>query len=504
MRREIALVVFIVLAGFLFRYWHITSTGWVTDEESFYLGMLYKNHSAFHFSDADTYDKLAQGFLKNRSLDLPFNPPFTSFFLIAVYTVFGKSFFAAKIIYAMLGSVSLAFIYVTARILFSAPVAAATATLCAASFTLIFITGSLNIENVYLFTLSLSVCLFVLLYMEKGMALRRPRLFAFLFGLSAGCAALSRSEFLLILAAMFFFGLFKNGWSAKHKALTAMMALIGVLVVITPWSARNYVYMKDFNARRSAANLPEFVPLSLNGPFNFVEGHNPMATGTYAPGFVGELVQGYRVNMNPNDERHLAFLRDGYSIGWNYIINNPKKELALLPVKMKVFLNGFANGFMLGNFPAGLAGGSESMADSFVPDKKAALYAGIVLFLVGIVLLIVRGGSPVRFLPAVIVSAVLFVTISYYGLSRLAYPILPYYYMIVSVSLHFIAERFGMLERLPKRFALSVVALLVVVGFLQSRSFTVLHKKESGVYGKFKLTYDRSISKKMLSGAKVK
>ncbi len=497
-RREIALVVFIVLAAFLFRYWHITSTGWVTDEKTFYLGMLHKNSSVFHFSDADTYDRLAQGFINKGSLDLPFNPPFTTFFLIAVYTVFGKNFFAAKVVYALLGSVSLALIYVTARLLFGRPAAAAAAILCAASFTLISITGGLNIENIYLFTLSLSVCLFALLYTQTGAAGRRPHLFSFLFGISAGLAALSRSEFALILAAMFLFGFFNKGWSAKQKAVIAVTAMAGVLLVLTPWSARNYAYMKDFNARHPAANLPLFVPLSMNGPFNFVEGHNPMANGTYAPRFVGELEEGYRVVMNPNDERHLAYLRDGYAIGWEYIKNNPAREMELLPVKLNVFLDGFANGFMLKNFPAGLSGGSRSMADSFVPDSKAALYAGIILFAVGFAVLVVRGGSPIRFLPSVVIGAVLFVTVAYYGLSRLAYPVLPYYYMIVSVGGVFIAERFFMMKRTPKWFAPSIVALLVIAGFLQSLSLTVLRREDIGPYGKFKLTYERSLPKKMI------
>ncbi|MFQ5432048.1 MAG: ArnT family glycosyltransferase [Nitrospinota bacterium] len=487
-RREIALVAFIVLAAFLFRYWHITSTGWVTDEKTFYLGMLHKNHSPLHFSDADTYDKLAQGFIKNGSLDLPFNPPLTSFLLIAIYKMFGKNFFAAKLFYAMLGSVSLVFVYVTARLLFGRIAAAAASILCAASFTLIFIIGGLNIENVYLFTLSLSVCLFALLYTQTGMAGRRPYLFSFLFGLSAGCAALSRSEFLLILAAMFLFGFFKNGWSAKDKAVITVTVSLGIAVIITPWSARNYVYMKDFNERHPTANLPLFVPLSLNGPFNFVEGHNPTANGTYAPAFAGKLEDGYRVAMNPNDERHLAYLRDGYAIGWDYIKNNPVREIELLPAKLNVFLNGFANGFMLANFPAGLYGGSESMADSFVPDSKAALYAGIILFAAGFAVLIVRGGSPIRFLPSIVIGAALLVTVAYYGLSRLAYPVLPYYYMVISVGAVFIAERFFIMKRLPKWFASSVVALLIIAGFWQSRSFFVMHKKDIGPYGKFKLT----------------
>ena len=485
-----------MLAAFLFRYWHITSTGWVTDEKTFYLGMIHKNYSVFHFSDADAYNKLAWGFMKNGTLDLPFGPPLATFFLIAVYTVFGKSFFAAKVVYALLGSVSLAFVYVTARLLFGAPAAAATAILCAASFALIFITGGLNIENIYLFTLSLSVCLYALLYTQTGMAGRRPYLFTLFFGLSAGLAMLSRSEFVLILAAMFLFGLFKNGWSPKQKAVITLTAMAGVLMVITPWSVRNYFYMKDFNARHPAANLPLFVPLSMNGPFNFAEGHNPAANGTYAPRFVGELEEGYRVVMNPNDERHLAYLRDGYAIGWEFIKNNLKKELELLPIKLKVFLDGFANGFMLKNFPAGLSGGSRSMADSFVPDSKAALYAGIVLFAVGIAALVVRGGSPIRFLPAVVIGAVLLVTVAYYGLSRLVYPVLPYYYMIISVGALFIAERFFIMKRLPKWFAPSVIALLVIAGFLQSRSFSVFHRKDIGPYGKFKLKYERPLFKK--------
>lgn len=500
-RREIALVAFIILAAFFLRYWHITSTGWVTADESFYLGMQTKNSSVFHFSDADFYEKLVDGYLENKTFDIPFAPPFTQFLLIAGYSLFGKNYFALKIVYALIGSLSLVSIYITARELFGKETAILTITLCAASFTLIFITGGLNIENVYLFTVSLAAALFVLLYRERGAAQARPFLFSFVFGFSAGAAALTRSEFTLVLAVMLLFIVLKKGWDARKKARVVLFTLLGCAVLLGPWTIRNYVYMKDFNARYPAANLPQFVPMSLNGPFNFAEGHHPAANGSYSPAFAGKLKGGYHVVLRPDNPRQLAYVRDGYRMGWEYIKNNPARELKLVPVKVKIFLDGFANGFMLNNFPAGLKGKSESMADSFVPDSSAPLVAGLFLFFIGCYAIVMRReAGAIRYFPLVPLGAVLLVTLVFYGLSRLAYPVLPYYYMVISAGSVYIAQRWRLIERLPKNFAFSIIALIILVGFIQSRSLTVLYKKESGPFGKFEVTYKRSISKKTLDG----
>ncbi len=494
--REIAVVIFIFLAAFLFRYWHLTSLGWVTDSQTHYLGMKLGNSSILHFSDADTYTILADNLLSGEGTNLPFNPPFTIFVLAAIYFTFGKSFFIAKLIYALMGSGALVSVYVIARELYGRPVALLTMLICSVSFALIFITGGLNIENVYLFTSSLAICLFVLLYGEKWIFKKRPYALSFVFGVVCGTAILTRAEFTIVLAAMFFYGLFKREWTISTKTKIVAATLAGMIVFMGPWTYRNYLFMTDLNTKIPGADLPVFVPVSLNGPFNFIEGHHPNATGTYAPDLVGPLKAGYLASLEPRDTRHLMFVRDGYSLGWDLIKKNPGKELKLIPVKLRVFSGGFANGFFLNNFPVGIKGGSENMADSFVPDSKFMVYTGGLAFLAGLLVLVFKKGKrKIEYLPLIPLCAVLFITIAFYGLSRMAYPVLPYYYMIISIGVAAFAKRANLADNLSRILVIVVIIAFLSAGFAQSREKTVLHKEDAGGFGKFRLTVKEKIGK---------
>ncbi|MBI5178674.1 MAG: glycosyltransferase family 39 protein [Nitrospinae bacterium] len=492
--KEVWVVLLIVAAAFLLRYWHLSSLGWVDEKSASYLGMILTDSSILHFSDADSYTSMAKDVLEGRGLNLPFNPPMVTFLLIALYKVFGYDYFAAKIVYALLGSLALIPVYWVARELFGKAVAFATILLCAGSFTLIMLVGALNIENVYLFTLSVAVAAFVALYRERGLAGKYPLAFAFVFGLCSAAALLTRSEFALILAVFFVMGVLKRGWGRAHKAKVAVFAVIGLALALAPYTYRNYVYMADFNNQVPSAHLPVFVPVAMNGPFNFVEGHSPYANGTYAPAVAGELKDGYMANLNAADPVHLAFLRDGFRIGWEYAKHTPKKELENLPVKARVFLRGFANGFLLNNFMAGMEGGSESMADSFVPDSKWLLWLLFALFGVGAVLLCKEGISQ-KLLPLAPVGAVLFTCVVFYGLSRLVYPVLPFFFMVASVALVWLWRKLNCAVAKPYLVAAIVAAVFIVAGFAQSRQRTILAKEPMGGYGKFHLTVLEKVPK---------
>ncbi len=494
--REIGVVIFIFVAAFLFRYWHLTSLGWVTDSETHYLGMKLSDNSILHFSDSNTYTILSDNLLSGKGANWPFNPPFTIFVLAAIYYIFGKSFFIAKLIYALMGSGALVSVYIIARELYGRRVALLTMLLCSASFALIFITGGLNIENVYLFTSSLAICLFVLLHGEKWIFKKRPYASSFAFGVVCGTAMLSRAEFVIVLAAMFFYGLFKREWTVSTKMKIVASVVAGMIVFMGPWTYRNYLFMTRVNVEIPGADLPVFVPVSLNGPFNFIEGHHPKATGTYAPDLVGPLKAGYIASLEAHDTRHLMFIRDGYSLGWDLIKKNPGKELKLIPVKLRVLSDGFANGFFLNNFPVGIKGGSENMADSFVPDSKFMAYAGGLAFLAGLLVLVFkREKRKIEYLPLIPLCAVLFITIAFYGLSRMAYPVLPYYYMVISIGLAAFAKWANLMDKVSRIPIIVVIIALLAVGFAQSREKTVLYKEDAGGFGKFRLTFKEKIGK---------
>jgi len=483
---ETIAVTSIVFLAYFYRIFHLTSIGWIeSDGTRKLLGTILTCNSVFHFSDAAYYQMIAENYLKGAGMSIPFPPPMTVWFLIAIFSLFGKNFFVAKIIYSLLGSLALIPVYLIGREIFGKEIALITTALCSVSFTLIAITSALNIENLYLFTAFLSLSIFVLLYSEKMTKGKYKLPLAFIFGISSATATLTRSEFVLIVFILFFFGLLKRGWSIKTKTQIFISAFAGFVLLITPWAVRNYHYMKVFNAKYPKAHLPLFVPVALNGSFNFLEGHNKNATGTYAPYVTGDVEGGYFSNLDPNNQKHLAMLRDGYKIGWEFIKNNISFELSLIPKKLVVFLNGFSNGFFLNNFPAGLEGEIPNMADSFIPKSKLALLLGFALFCFGFYELTkMKNKGSIRFLPIFVLAVPLCITIVFYGLSRMVYPLLPFYYMIISVGLYKLPLMSGLFKQSGLKLFTAFLVFSFVIGFWYSSSLTIILKGNSRELGR--------------------
>ncbi len=486
---EIACLLSIIILSFLYRYWHLGSLGWEEAGKSSILGMRFFSGSVLHFSDADYYALIADDFLSGKGMNIPFPPPFTIWALIAFQSLFGHDIFILKICYAVIGSLSILFIYLTARELLDKKTALITAFLCSVSFTLIFITGGLNTENIYLFTSSLSTFCFIFLYRERSIAARHYIIFSFFFGCTAAIAVLSRSEFLLAVFIFFMFGLFKKEWVPARKIKIFTAAFLGFILLITPWTVRNYFFMKELNKAYPQANLPTFVPVALNGPFNFLEGHHQKATGTYAPYFSERLEDGAVLNLTPDNGSHLAMVRDGYRLGWKHIKENLPMELSLLPKKAGIFLNGFSNGFFLNNFPAGLEGEIPNKADSFVPKNKVALSLALLLFLYGFYQLTkMKDKGAIRYLPLLLLLIPFFVSIIFYALSRMVYPFLPFFYMVLSTGVVALLKGVGPEKKSAGKACILVVIVLILFGFLSSREFTLLEKKRSGQLGRFEIT----------------
>ncbi len=487
--REGAFVALVVLCGFLLRYWHLASFGWIADGGIFLAGMRITNFSLLHFSDVDVYGQLARDFLEGRGLNLPFTPPMTTFLLIAIYKLFGYDFFAAKIVYAALGALSLPAVYFTGRELAGKTAAQIGIVLCAASFTLIFIAGGLNTENVYLFTMAWAMALFVALYREKYFAAAWPAPAAFLFGIAAGAALLTRSEFALVLLGFLALGVTRPGWPSARKMRIAAAAACGIALLVLPWTARNYFYLSEFNKKLAEIKMPVIVPLAMNGPFNFYEGHSPLANGTYAPAVVRiQLENGYFANLDYNNPDHLRMVRDGFVIGWRYLLEHPQHELAMLQVKLTVFINGFANGMLPGNFPAGLTGTVENAADSFVPDSKLALWAGMLLACAGgFTLWRRREAGAERWIIILPLASVLAATLMFYGLSRMVFPVLPYYYLLAAAGIQHIRRATGLRPAQSDTALFGAVLLLLAAGWLQTREINVVSKIPMGNFGKFRI-----------------
>jgi hypothetical protein len=137
-----------------------------------------------------------------------------------------------------------------------------------------------------------------------------------------GIGALHRPT-ILIIAPILIFHVFITGQNKEFRTIlqTTLLILLGAIIIISPWTLRNYL------------EFGEFIPISSNGGVNFWIGNNPQATG--------EIIHPIDLNRELFDstqnlsegERDRFFFRQGLL----FIRNNPSKFFRLLGNKTIYF-----------------------------------------------------------------------------------------------------------------------------------------------------------------------
>jgi hypothetical protein len=125
-------------------------------------------------------------------------------------------------------------------------------------------------------------------------------------GALLGAACLAQPSLLLFPAAV---GMseFLRGARARIVAIGVAAMVAGMILVISPWTWRNYQV------------LEAFVPITTTGGENFYSANNPLATGGWIPD--------YPLNIRELDE--LTANRVGYQLGIQWIRDNPSDFLLL-------------------------------------------------------------------------------------------------------------------------------------------------------------------------------
>ncbi len=189
-------------------------------------------------------------------------PPAYSYVLAALWTVFGISVTAAKLLNAVLAAATIPFVYLLARAVFDKRAAWIAAAVFATFPNAIAWTPVLFPEQ--LFTLVFVAALWLLVDTDAlgGVRWRAP----VVFGVLAGIATLTRGEGAVLLPIAIVFWLARSGWRSALPPI--VLAVIASVVVIAPWTIRNKVVMH-------AA-----IPVATNSGIALRIGHSPQSTGT--------------------------------------------------------------------------------------------------------------------------------------------------------------------------------------------------------------------------------
>lgn len=273
--------------------------------------------------DAGRYDLLgrsladAAGYVNPNGSTTMFWPPGYPFLLAAVYKLWPASLFgghevtAALAVNAALGAATALLVYAIGRRAFDERIALGGAAITALFPSLVFFAGVTLSETAFTFFALLGVLLLV-----ESEALHDRWLLVAAGGV-IGFAALVRGQALLLpLVAVPFWLVATGGW----RPALGRLAIVGglTLLVIAPWTARNYV------------ESGSLVLVSSNAGPDFYIGHSAGADGRGRK--VDELV--FRYPELPQPEAEARINRDGFNEGLDYLAWHPLREMELTARKL--------------------------------------------------------------------------------------------------------------------------------------------------------------------------
>lgn len=282
-------------------------------------------------SDAASYDTMAlnllagKGFI-NSSTGLPtsFQMPGYSAFLAFVYLIFGHTYTAVRIIQCIMGALLCIIIYGIAKIAFDKKTALLSAAILAFYQPYLFYSfyggpGFLLSEN--LFTFLTALFLFYLLKDSGSPGIKM----GILSGILLGLATLTRPPLALFPLFLFCWLLYRMKFSVISAAKKILPLLAGFMLILSPWTLRNYYFHKAF------------VPFVTEGGLVLLAGNNHLAKGgtLTQPGIDSLLTEEDRSRLSNMSEVEKDRMYRRYAK--DFLLKNYKKVPKLFFKKLLVF-----------------------------------------------------------------------------------------------------------------------------------------------------------------------
>jgi 4-amino-4-deoxy-L-arabinose transferase-like glycosyltransferase len=318
------------------------------------------------FSDWKEYDAVGLSIANGSGFSLnntPYtiHPPGYPLLLGAIYAICGHSYAAVKMVQSVLGALTCVLILMIGERLFERRVGVIAAAIAACYPFLVFYTGILMSETLFVF-LSTS-------FMYALVRLREAHtgLWVVFAGMILGMMNLTRPVTLLLPAVLFFWAWTEFGTKTRGAAIAGVIAVV-MAVTILPWTVRNYVV--------AGSVIPVVTThwVTLYGANNRTIIQNPEAVGGWVdPEPMTE--EGYRA-------AYFAFVRD-------YLFHEPIELVKLELHKLKRFwsifpktrtasrdgvISLFSYGLMLPFFLIGM------VLSLRTPQKPWVLFAWILYF----------------------------------------------------------------------------------------------------------------------------
>lgn len=299
----------------------------------------------FKFGDSAGYWHLAKQVANGDSYD--YNSPYAKVFRTPGYPVFLSPLFwcfneppvmAARVIGALLGSISVGLVFQLARKLFDNRTGIGAGLLI--SLYPGAIATSVLVLAEALFVPIMLMQLLMAMYAHRASSRKGFALFALAAGVCYGLACLTRPSWILFVPFCFLIGVVFSRDRNKQIVFTAIV-LAAMAVTMSPWWIRNYQV------------VGRFVPTSLQTGTSLYDGLNPTATGAsdmrFAPIMKKEFLREWASQELPARDFEFAFNEKMKNESLAWAQQNPVKCIHLSFVKFVRMWSPLPNASEMGN-----------------------------------------------------------------------------------------------------------------------------------------------------------
>jgi len=228
------------------------------------LGWLGFFEGRFTAADTDDYTDIAVNILQGKGYGYEGGPtafvvPLYPFFLTGIFGLFGENLLAVQLVQMLLSALTVVLVYLIARRLFDPSAGVIAALIAAVHPWLIFWSGYVLTETLFVFLLTAAILAYV--YLVKKPSLWKALGSGILLGLSALC----RPVGLQVALALIFVWLLLAPKSSRRWPVLGIL-LVSMSLILSPWIIRNYLVFH------------KFVPVSSASGAVLYLGNNPKAT----------------------------------------------------------------------------------------------------------------------------------------------------------------------------------------------------------------------------------
>jgi hypothetical protein len=447
--------------------------------------------SIFFYGDSQHFRAAAEALAGGRLYDegIPYHPPLYPLALGALFSLLGGPAAGAatyKLLMAGLNALGVALGWRWLRAALGGEWGDLGGILLAGSFGWYLCAANFCSESLYIPLLAGTL----LLLARAGGRLGSRRALA--LGLLTGLATLTRAEHFTLF---FFCG--AAWWPARDRARLARdhlrdwaLAAAVALVLVAPWTLRNWVRLGQWNAAHPAAPLPRFVPVTIYGPLNFALANQGESDGGFN---LAPLVQlGGDGSLDVEHPAQHDLLLHGYRAGWRWIADHPAEALWLTGRKLSRWLDGLKLGWGSRALPGGDTGRRPAV-DLFIPAGGDWLKWMLVAALALGCTLAARGREAALRIALAIVMHRLLVTAVFFGYVRGMMIVLPAVFALILLAARRAAAGRPGLARAPRQLAVAIALLLAADASVRLMSPPRSYLASGSSDGRGKLIQDAAV-----------